>query len=178
MSKFDSLKPGGGKIPPATRPPVKIWDADNLPAGYDPNIWYLAGVFVAEAEWAESPRTWHRFAVYAKLYKLYVDVMQYQGLEIESPEILSQTFQAIRSWYAFRDGNGPRISIPDRQLTGPTWRQYLEIGIVDYWTWPERFAGYDVTDGLDAFVAQDVAASIDNDVARVIDKVKQTQVQL
>lgn len=138
------------KSPKRSSQPVQVLDPEHLPAGYDPDIWHLACVFHAEAE--EYERMYHRFVVYSELQSRIV----HSGLmtqDASSDEELDNMFQLIRRTYLIRRSR-PQFEIPDRELTGPKWRRFVEIMVVLYWTDIERFSDFGSHDPLALFCSK------------------------
>ena|ERR1700722_4336726 len=130
---------------------VRVFTGAELPAGYDPNIWHLTNVFYSEAE--ESEVSYHRFKIYADLK----DQLEKSGImtqDASSNEELEHLFQFIRWQFGTQRRVGkPMVDISDRELSGPKWRQFVEIMAVIFWADANAYTEFGDKDPLGVFTS-------------------------
>jgi hypothetical protein len=131
--------------------PTRVWKADNLPPGYDPDIWYLANAFHSEAE--EYEVDYHRFKIYAEL-KTQLEASGIMTQDASSNEELEHLFQFIRWQFGTQRRVGkPMVDISDRELSGPKWRQFVEIMVVIFWADANAYTEFGDKDPLGVFTS-------------------------
>lgn len=155
FSKFESK--GGGKQASwkvgetYAKQPAKVWAQENLPPGYDPDVWALALAFRSEAE--ECGQDIHAMKIYGQILPRLKD----SGLmdqDASSNEELDHFFQFIRWHYSTRKGK-PLVDISDRELSGPKWRRFVEIMMVMFWAEPDHYCEYGEHQPLEYFSSKD-----------------------
>jgi hypothetical protein len=140
MDKNNKLS-GFSKLPDRVsvqRKPARVPDRveyhAKVPAGYDPDIWFLAGLWedLAEKSGGNHPS---KPIIYFKL-KNRITASGIQTKEVPYAEVdLQDMLQGVHDEMAKRF-----YDVPVYQLAGPAWRRFIEIMVQEFWTmlWDDK----------------------------------------
>lgn len=132
LQNFSNRDSGKTRYEPSRRPlpDYKTNKTGRVPEGYDPDVWFLASVFESFAEQDQV-------SLGAGLPVIYLELKQridHSGIrDLNFPytgDQLQEMFQLISTLMAER-----LFSVPVYTLTGPMWRRWVELMMVEFWTY-------------------------------------------